>query len=95
VKLAIEALGAHLGHEFRRLAQQIEAGGVFHLPAAVGGDGQRDAAEHELRVEAVTALLQVTAIGDLGDHVGGAEQVTQHDVALVGHLRFDRGKGTS
>jgi hypothetical protein len=58
----------------------------------VGGDRQRDPAEDELRVEPVAALLEITAVGHLRDHVGGAEEVPHHDVVRVPHACLDLGE---
>jgi hypothetical protein len=81
---AVEALGDGVFHELRRLAQQVEPRGVAHAAYRRIADRQRDAAEHELRIEPVAAFLEVTAVGHLRDHVGRAEQVPEHDVARVG-----------
>ncbi len=83
----VETLLARLHHELRRLAQQVETGGVLDAAATVRRHRQRDAAEHELRIQPVAALLEITAVGHLRDHVGGAEQVPELDVARVGELQ--------
>src|SRR6266478_1588537 len=88
MEVPIESLGSHLRHELRRLAQQIQARGVLHLGVALA-EGQGDAAEHELGIQPVTAFLQVTAVGHLGDHVRRAEQVANHDVTRIGNRLLD------
>ncbi len=52
----------------------------------MAASGQGDAAQDEFRIEPVPALLQVTAIRHLRNHVGRAQQVTHLDVARVGDL---------
>src|ERR1700704_2234474 len=74
MEIPIQPFAAHLRHELRRLAQQIQPRGVLH-PGIALAEGQGDTAEHELGVQPVTAFLQVTAVGHLGDHVRRAEQV--------------------
>ena len=81
----VQALGAGFGDEFRGLAQHVQARCIAHLAPAVGADGQRHAAQHELRVQPVAALFQVTAIGHLADHVRGADQVSQDPILGIGH----------
>ena len=55
----------------------------MHLEVAIVPALHRDAAEHELGVEAVAAFLEVTAIGHLREHVGRAEQVADATIARV------------
>src|SRR5262249_5847161 len=43
----------------------------------------------EFRVQPVPALLEITAVGHLRDHVGAAEQVPEDNVAGVGDARLD------
>src|SRR5262249_12520827 len=86
MELAIEPLGTYFGYELRRLAQEVEARRVLHLSPAIGSDRERHATENELGIEAIPALLQVTTVGHLGDHVGGAQQVSYLDVPRIGDL---------
>src|SRR6266853_1543933 len=88
MEIPIETFAAHLRHELRRLAQQIQPRGVLH-PGIALAEGQGDTAEHELGVQPVTAFLQVTAVGHLGDHVRRAEQVANHDVTRIGNRLLD------
>src|SRR2546430_4896856 len=50
---------------------------------------QGDAAEHELGIQPVTAFLQITAVGHLGDHVRRAEQMAHRDVTRIGNRLRD------
>src|SRR6185437_10689033 len=84
-EVTVEPCGASLGHEVRRLAQQIESRCIPHLPAAVRGDRQRHAAENELGIQAVAALLEITAVRHLADHVGRADQMTEGYVEGIGY----------
>jgi hypothetical protein len=59
------------------------AGGIANLAAAVGAGAEGRAAQHEFRIQAIAALLQITAVGHLRDHVGGAEQVPKLQVARI------------
>src|SRR5262252_2496609 len=88
MEIPIETLLAHITHELRRLPQQIQSRGIFHLRTLLA-HRQRHSTEHELGVQPVAALLEITAIGHLRDHVGSAEQVTQHDVAGIGNAGLD------
>src|SRR5690606_40271256 len=47
---------------------------------------ERDAAEHELRIQPVAALLEVAPIRELCDEIGRAEQSADHDVLGVVEL---------
>src|SRR6266478_674175 len=88
MEIPIEPFTAHLRHELRRLAQQIQPRGVLH-PGIALAEGQGDTAEHELGVQPVAAFLQVTAVGHLGDHVRRAEQVADRYVACIGNRLLD------
>ncbi len=92
-EFAVQPLGFHLRHEFGRLAQQIQARGVFDLPSAVGGHGQGDPAQDEFGVQPVAAFLEITAIGHLSDHVRCADQMAELDVARIGHASVDLREG--
>src|SRR6185437_6699558 len=82
-EVPVQALRPDFRDELGRLSQQIQARGVLDLATAVRRERQGDAAQHELGIEPVPAFLQVAAIGHLADHVGGADQVSEHDVARV------------
>ena len=84
VEFAVEPLGAHVEHELRRLAQQVEARGVAHLHVAVLADRQRDAGQHELGIQPVAAFFEIAAIGHLRHEIGGADQVAELVVARIG-----------
>ena len=71
--------------ERQRLAEQILRRAVQHF--ALRALVHRDAAEHELGVQPVAALLQITAVGKLRDQVCGAEQVA--DDAVLRFLELD------
>src|SRR3569833_1408242 len=75
VKVTVESLRANFSHELRCLAQQVEPRGVFHLAPAVCGYRQCNSAEDDLGVESVAAFLEVTAVGNLGHHVGRAQEM--------------------
>ncbi len=92
-KLPVQALRFDFRHEIRRLAEQIQAGSVFHLSPAVCGEGQSHPAENEFRVQAIAALLEVTAVGHLAHHVGRADEMAERDVARVGDPCLDLRKG--
>ena len=86
-ELAVEPRVHGLGDELRRMAQHVESGTVRDVQHALIAARDGDAAKHELRVQAVAALLEITAVGHLGDHVRGADQVP--DLAIAGVVEAD------
>src|SRR5579862_6875667 len=86
LELAVQPPSARLANELRRLAQQVEARAVANLHRAVAAGRGGDAAEDELRVQPVAALLQVAAVGHLRDQIRRAEQVTALSSPVVGEL---------
>src|SRR5438105_8774475 len=59
--------------ETRRLRHQVVARGEQRYPLAAAR--RAEAAEHELRIKAVAAFLEITAVGHLRDDVRGAEHL--------------------
>src|SRR6478609_12071970 len=93
VEGGVQPLQPGLFHESRGLSQQVQARGIAHALVTPGAHGHGYATQHELRVQAVAAFLQVTAVGHLRNHVGGAEQVPQLDVPRVLHMLPDHVEG--
>src|SRR5215467_16191918 len=61
-EVSVETVLPHVAHELRCLPQQVEARGVLHLWTALA-HRQSHPAEHELGIQTVAALLEITAVG--------------------------------